>query len=482
MRSIATRTEPSLLLGTCAIFALLAGGATASEPPLTDKLPDLGVGQLLTGSKEDGASGDQKGIANKDGLTRNADDLSGAESDDAFSGGAGTLSRTDKIDGGRGEDILTAGLANDLSGPETPTVTNVERLFVDAQGGDLSLKNISGAREVHGDKTSLQVTEATLDLSYGARAIESGTVILDFGSDLSGSANTLSLISSDANVTFKAKTDAQNASIQRIDLAVVGEARDTEQVDISAFNKIEQVRISGANRVVLDATSPSLTRIDATSNTGGVDFDDLNSAAQDIDAAGGAGDDLILTGTGDDTLSGGEGDDELGGEAGRDNISGGFGRDTLRGNAGPDTLRGGAGDDRLEGAGGADLIEGGDGDDTLNGGNNADTLRGGRGDDVLRGGGGKNLFEAGPGANVLVGGGQADTFEISGKDTIEGFTMGQDTLSFPDGTSLSTRDEFRRLYEMRPSLFTDKRANRLTLSIGESEAVLAATDTDFLDE
>lgn len=470
------RSALFLLLSASAVGTVAHAAARAAEPPLEDALPDLGLDEILPGQAGEAS----EGTASAE-LSQSGDDLSGTGDNDTFKGGPATLSRNDTVDGGGGEDTLTAGVAADRSGPETPTLRSVEVLFVNAQGGDLSMSNMTGVRELHGDQSSLLIVDATLDPTYGARGIESGTVTIDLDREPSGAADRLSLMSRDANVTFKARTDSQNAGIERISLAVVGESDKGEQVDISAFNALRQLAVTGPARVVLDLTSPNLTLVDASNNTGGIDLDDLNSATQNIDARGGAGDDLILTGTGDDTLSGGEGNDELGGEAGRDDIQGGHGDDTLKGNAGADTLQGGAGRDVLQGAGGADLIDGGDGADTVKGGNGPDTLRGGRGDDVLDGGGGRNVIEGGAGADRLIGGGQADLFEIVGADTVEGFAMGDDTLSFPDGTSLSSRSDFKALYDRRPGLFGPVEADQMTISITDGTATLSEVDTGFLN-
>jgi Ca2+-binding RTX toxin-like protein len=340
------------------------------------------------------------------------------------------------------------------------------------------LRNIRGAEAIYADQTSLVIEDARLGLDYGARGVESGTLTLDFGSATS---NTLSLISEDANVTFKAATDPQNAAITAIELEAAGTNRAEEQVDISAFNEIERLTITGENALVLDLTSPNLTEIDATQNTGGVELNDLNSASQDVEFLGSQGDDLVRTGTGNDTITGNDGDDDIDAEAGDDSIEGGQGDDTLDGNAGADTLLGGEGDDLMRGAGGADLIEGGDGDDTIFGGNNADELSGGDGDDEIRGGGGADTIEGGSGENLLFGGGGADRFVFAdGTDTVQDFTAGQDTLVFSDGTTLSSQEDFTALRESDPELFQNVGADSITLGIGGATVTLAEFDTDFL--
>lgn len=410
-------------------------------------------------------------------LTGGRDRIRGTGGDDVFTGGAGSLSRDDFILGGAGDDVLIAGLANNLSGAEAPRIIGVETLFIDGQGGDLSLRNIRGAEAVYADQSSLIIEDARLGIDYGARGVESGTLTLDFGSETSG---TLSLISEDSNVTFKAETDPQNAAITAIELEAAGTNRDEEQVDISAFNEIESLTVTGENAVVLDLTSPNLTEVDATENTGGIELNDLNSASQDVEVLGSQGDDLVRTGTGDDTIEGNEGDDDVDAEAGDDEVSGGAGDDTLLGNAGDDTVTGGEGDDELSGGGGEDLVEGGQGADTLDGGNGADTLRGGEGDDELTGGDDDDVLEGGAGADLYVGGSGADEFVIAGEDTVRDFTAGEDTIVFGGGTSLSSQQDFIDLQADDPDAFSNIGPDSVTIAFGADQITILEFDTDFL--
>ena len=414
-------------------------------------------------------------------LTGGRDRLRGTSDDDVFTGGAGALSRDDVLRGGGGDDVLIAGLENDRSGAEAPRITGIETLFIDAQGGDLSLRNVRGAEAIYADQTSIVIEDATLSPAYGARGLQSGTVTIDFRVDLSGTSDTLRLISEDANVTFKAQTDAEAGAIERIELDATGTNRDAEQVDVSAFTNLEELTITGENRVILDLTSPELTLVDASGNTGGIELNDLNSASQDVEVRGSQGDDLILTGTGNDTVFGNDGDDEIDGEAGSDSLDGGMGNDVLSGNAGADELRGQEGDDELNGDGGNDLLYGASGDDTIRGGNGDDLLSGASGNDVLRGGGGDDTLEGQAGENELFGGSGADAFRFTdGTDTVRDFVAGTDTLTFSDGTSLSTQQDFIDLEEASPELFEAIESDSVTLAIGGATVTLLEFDTDFL--
>lgn len=414
-------------------------------------------------------------------LTTGRDRYRGNTGDDVYQGGAGTLSRADRITDFGGDDVLIAGLANNLSGPETPSIRGIETLFINGQGGDLSLRRISGAEAIYADQTSLVLEDATLGVAYGARGVQSGTVTIDFRSDLGGASDTLELISEDANVTFKAQTDAQNNAVERIELEAAGTERDQEQVDISAFTSLEELAITGENALTLNATSPELTLIDAEENTGGVEYTTLNSASQDITVRGSQGDDVFTTGSGDDTLFGNEGDDSLNGGSGSDSLDGGMGADTLEGSGGADELRGQEGDDLLVGGNGNDLLYGASGDDVLRGGGGNDLLSGASGDDRLLGGGGDDTLEGQAGENRLVGGGGADEFRFTdGTDEVADFVAGTDSLVFSDGTTLSTQQDFIDLQDAAPDAFQNVGPDSVTLAIGGATVSVLEFDTDFL--
>lgn len=89
---------------------------------------------------------------------------------------------------------------------------------------------------------------------------------------------------------------------------------------------------------------------------------------------------------------------------------------------------GSAHDDSLTGDAGPNTLWGHDGDDLLVGGAGDDTLYGGQGNDVLRGGEGVDVIRGESGADVI-------RWHVGdlGRDEIEGFVLGQDTIAFGDG-------------------------------------------------
>jgi Ca2+-binding RTX toxin-like protein len=80
----------------------------------------------------------------------------------------------------------------------------------------------------------------------------------------------------------------------------------------------------------------------------------------------------------------------------------------LSGSSGDDILVGTAAADRIVGFAGNDLLDGGDGGDRLNGGEGKDTLMGGNGSDSLDGGAGNDTLDGGSGNDALKGGGGND--------------------------------------------------------------------------
>ncbi|WP_291298763.1 calcium-binding protein [Elioraea sp.] len=160
-------------------------------------------------------------------------------------------------------------------------------------------------------------------------------------------------------------------------------------------------------------------------------------------SAGALGNDILIsienvtTGAGGDTVFGnnvanrietGAGNDHVDGGAGNDYIDGGSGNDTLLGGSGNDTVKGGSGNDTIDGGSGADYIEGNDGNDTIHGGSGNDVVHAGAGDDIVRGGVGDDVLYLGTGTDRVVWN-DGDL----GMDTVYGFSLGSDTLSFGSG-------------------------------------------------
>ncbi|WP_041054858.1 calcium-binding protein [Vibrio owensii] len=105
----------------------------------------------------------------------------------------------------------------------------------------------------------------------------------------------------------------------------------------------------------------------------------------------------------------------------------------------PELLKGGRGDDWLDGGAGVDVLKGGKGDDVIIGGSGADEVRGGKGNDTIAFDADDTLIHGGKGFDVLVASdkdienGEGVTFDLMGKTNIKGIeavvgTSGDDTL------------------------------------------------------
>jgi hypothetical protein len=108
-------------------------------------------------------------------------------------------------------------------------------------------------------------------------------------------------------------------------------------------------------------------------------------------------------------------------------------------------LRGWLGTDTLDGGNGNDTLWGEQGNDTLSGGAGTDTLNGGAGNDKLDGGAGNDKLDGGVGNDKLDGGAGNDTFfydvNSGGKDTITGFTSGEDEIDLSPNADPDINDD-----------------------------------------
>jgi Ca2+-binding RTX toxin-like protein len=175
------------------------------------------------------------------------------------------------------------------------------------------------------------------------------------------------------------------------------------QGDTSDGNETIIVESLSPGNVAVYSTQFNVDRFSATTNpftkvskiivNGGegndtIDLSKVDSSIE-IEAHGGAGNDIIWGGDGADTLYGDDGIDEIHGGGGADEIHGGRGDDTLYGDANPagteeekkDKLYGEEGNDKLYGGdGGSDT---GDNDDILDGGLGDDTVYTSAGSDIV---------------------------------------------------------------------------------------------------
>ncbi len=291
-------------------------------------------------------------IPNPTNLTFGEDNLTGTAANDTFVAGivndgngtlVNSLQNADILNGSGGTDTLNATL-ND-GGTVTPALTSVEIVnlrdlsstivdFTDASEVEQIWNSTSSAAE------TLTYNAAPIAATFGVRNTKSTTDIDTFD-DVTGTEDNLSLAVENAgsdtvDAVIDSSTDA--ASIETMSIAATGESF----IDVTAFNAITSLTVTGAGTVDAAVDITALETVDASGNSGGV-IVDLTGAANDLTVTGGSGDDDVTAGAGDDTIDAGEGDDRVAfASAALDNL------DTVEGGDGEDTFALIEGDDVTE--------------------------------------------------------------------------------------------------------------------------------------
>jgi Ca2+-binding RTX toxin-like protein len=318
------------------------------------------------------------------------DTLTAAESDDILDGGAGT----DKLYGGAGNDVLRGGAGAD-------TITGGE-------GIDTADYSTSGA---------MVTISLNLDPSKTTRGA---------GGDASG--DTLLGIENLTGSAFNDVLSGNGLANQLIGMMGNDVLRGNDGDDLLIGDTIVDV---DGNAIPDDDDADGIPDGVNDSLAGGNDT--LDGGFGNDRIFGGGGNDTLLGGFGADQLYGGTGDDLLTGGDDADLLDGGDGDDQLISGFGDDILRGGAGADMLNASSGADLMYGGDGDDDLNGGDGADQMFGDAGNDTFLAGAGADLMSGGDGDDRMDGGDGDDVITgEGGNDRLIG-GAGADLMDGGDG-------------------------------------------------
>ena len=216
-----------------------------------------------------------------------------------------------------------------------------------------------------------------------------------------------------------------------------------------------------------------------TINGGMGDDTILGTAGADL-LFGDAGIDSLHGGLGEDTLDGGIGNDLLVGAEGNDLLLGRDGDDELQGKVGEDTIQGGAGNDSLFGQEDADFLLGNEGNDQLQGGKESDSLQGNEGNDTILGQEGNDILDGGMGDDVLVGGAGSDRFFFdtnNGNDTINDFTVAEDTITIAADLGFSNSEEvFAAITNSGLTTNPDGFFTEITLSEGNTVNIFHDSD------
>jgi Ca2+-binding RTX toxin-like protein len=333
------------------------------------------------------------------------DVLDGQSGDDALDGGDGN----DTVKGGPGNDTLTGGL-----GIDTLTAADGDDLiFAEDSIADLFINGGSGIDTAHYD-LGLDPSPSAVEtkLSTPPPPPPAGTCIYN--------ALTKSAVAQipDGGAPHSIKIVAGTIQFGETTLAPCGAATPTNT------EKITIVGTTGFDHLIIDegggwfvpgftAETDTTSEIEIAANLG--DPTDqitvIGAAVNDNISIGQSG--IALNADGDNDVTwttriervnvyGMGGRNNVGAVGGAGSGSGYNGRvflyagdngDTLRGSSSAaDTLVGGLGNDLLDGRGGTDTIDGGPGNDTITGAAGADTMTGGPGVDTFTGGDGVDVF------------------------------------------------------------------------------------------
>jgi hypothetical protein len=156
---------------------------------------------------------------------------------------------------------------------------------------------------------------------------------------------------------------------------------------IDAAGVVSVIGTSGNDTITVGLQAGNSSMLDVTLN--GVTDTYSLAAVKQVDAIGGAGNDLIQASTSNGSLT-----LPLW-------FQGNTGADTLIGDNGPDTLQAGRGPDFLETNGSDNLIYGGRGSDQIIGSNASDSIFGGLGSNTIAGTGATDSITAGGGVNSV---------------------------------------------------------------------------------
>ena len=222
------------------------------------------------------------------------------------------------------------------------------------------------------------------------------------------------------------------------DTMIGGTGNDTYYVDNAGDTIVENAG-EGADTVIasVDYTLPA-------------NVENLTLTGSAVNGTGNALDNVITGNALNNVLSGGAGNDKLVGGAGADTMIGGTGDDTYIVDNANDVVveKAGEGFDRVYASvdytapanvealtlqGSATKATANDTGDYLYGNGNGDVLTGGAGNDRIFGGAGNDRIIGGAGNDGLSGGAGNDTFVFApgfGKDIIEDFTIGQDSIDW----------------------------------------------------
>lgn len=257
-------------------------------------------------------------------LTAAIDNIVGTAGNDTIIGGAAssaagsTLGSADQIDGGAGTDTLKV----TLDGADaTPNMKNVEILSAQAlTTQSINMINATGVQQIVNDRSTgvLTVNNVQELATVAANGLTNQNYTVNFKDTLvAGTADTVSVVLDSATVNTLSVKGQTAGGFEAVNLtAKAGKTDVTNLVTdtTTANGGTKTITIDGAGSVRLRDIAATVTTIDASKNTGGVDVHIDAGTALAVTFTGGTGDDQIRmenTLTTQDVIDGGAGRDTI---------------------------------------------------------------------------------------------------------------------------------------------------------------------------
>ncbi len=328
-------------LDTAAEIVAYSGTAAAASARAYIKTVDstaASVTAATTGADAAVAAAVGQGTQGGDGTTYTLDaragifdNVTGTAQGDTFVAGPGALISGDVVNGGGGIDRVNASYIEDASVTRAPSLTSVERVFINASidptnDGNVdtltfSLGNSTGVTEVWADRLSSGtdgVAQTNVDLLQITNVSKAVTIGVTGGPTATANRANLTVAFSDVTGSTDAATLAlQTASIATVTLAGVETLNIAATIGNSTIATslvaaaAETINISGDKNVTIAATDTATkVTVNASTATGAVSIG--AEAAADFTFTGGTGNDRVLIGavagvTAADVLNGGTG-------------------------------------------------------------------------------------------------------------------------------------------------------------------------------
>lgn len=253
--------------------------------------------------------------------------------------GLQTLTATDKLDGGAGDDILIGTLNSSVT-PQS--ITNIETVQVGVvtNASTLDLTNATGVKNVTIAGSTAAATVAGLSKATNVTLRDSALAHTVVFNDVSGSSDA-------ATINIANVTGAPVLTIANVETLTYNSTGATANSVASTVAATGANSLTGATKLNITGTTAinvgTLTAVKTVDGSAHAPTDNVgitaSLSASSVTVLGGAGNDSItISSTGNDSVSGGAGNDTItfstaGGLSLADTIDGGAGTDTLRATA-----------------------------------------------------------------------------------------------------------------------------------------------------